>query len=946
MKYFSRNALACLMLLLAGNCVDACELPAHPNAAAMPVEITPKGETNPIKIKDAGDLVKLVPLDDLGNFYYLIPEGSKIKMKIVWDPMCHNSGAKEKDDNWKNKKEQYDYVADGHIKGVNKDTDVEPVPPESEGGFAFFPLSAMTNFFEVTGNRNDIKEAFQREMEVPLESAIVEDIGFQGPGKLYHDTLSKGSTELVIDVDADKKNSNYPDEAAVKPKTGEYILTEDLNDALPGTHKSFNLSRKYVIDIYLLENEKLVLQKSSDGTKCFNATEKDNSVSDVNDLGDLIVYSKSGIEVNEPNITLKKRNAEDYKVYIERNENNKEIHVEGLNYNPDNTVSNVDSKGFFDVTFTTPSIDGEGNNDNAVLKVKVNAPAAGYEMSNVYWVWQEQYYERVKEDKEYPIEGDSSKKLNCSDNGVFVYRKKDKLKKCSCETKVTFNKSADPVGYAGYKIYDNCGPISTSLELTDETDKQVYVEKENEIATTTLKYKISLIDSNPFLVKEIRATATESKKIGGNTQINVVQNTDKMQVTFYYNYPVYDYKLKEIEKIDSSDSLKKCGLIDFASEKDKEYGYNSKFKTYEHDVKWFWKKAVDVKVDNIKEDEIITDLDGRVIGSKATIEGTFTIDNPKPWHVADNIPDSSVKNNFAVFAVLKDTAGKTHLTNIYKANSTESSLQSANPTTFNTDSNFAIYPNEAATVEIDANTKGNDAPYLVDLIESQSGWSNTKWQKKKLITSVDKTAPEIQVIVLDTRTNRYHIFGTKANVAAKFNNFTDITSDTDYAEKYKNNQIPYIGRNTAISESYHYTTFDNINTLYEKYLKETKSVSTIKDDEKNGFVCQKGSRLIFYAHAFDNIGYQDGSDLNNFKIKLVDEINGKTEEKENGDALEYVFRQENYDKNGTKKENKSYKLIVEATDKSNNKREFELEIAVLGRTLDIRTLEEKRERVD
>ncbi len=931
MKYFSRNALACLMLLIAGNGINACELPAHPNAAAMPVSITPKGGNSEISIKEAGDLVKLVPVDDLGNFYYLIPEGSRVKMKIVWDPLCHNSGATGKE--WDNKKEQYDYVADGHIDGVNKDPDVEPV-----GGFAFFPLSAMTNFFKVTGNRNDIKEAFQREMKVPLENAIVEDLLFDGPGKIYHDAFYKSSTELIIEV-TETKSSNYPDEGAVKPKIGEYQdTTDDLNDALPGTHKNWPINDK---DVYLLENDKLVLQKIAD-KKGFSAAKIENSE-------DVIVYSKSGIEVNEPKIELKERTAKEYKAYIEKNENGKEIHVRGLDYNPSynpDDAKNIDKDGFFYVTFTTPTIDGEGNEDNAVLKVKVNAPAAGYEMSNAYWVWQEQYYERVKEDKEYPVDGDSSKKYKCSDDTIYVFKKKDKLKKCSCETKVTFNKSADPVGYAGYKIYDNCGPISTLLELTDEKDKQVFAEKENEIEKTTLKYKISFIDSNPFLAKEIKATAKENELIGDNQQINVVQNTDNMKVTFFYNYPVYDYKLKEIAKIDSAEDLKKCGLIDFASEEDKKEGYNSKFKTYEHDVKWFWKKAVDVKVDSLKEDGLITEdgsTKGRLIGSKATIEGSFTIDNPKPWHVADNVP-AHITNNFAVFAVLKDTAGKTHLTTIYNAKSTETSLQSADPTNFKT--NNAVYPNEGETIEIDANDQGGDAPSLAENIKTQSGWSNTKWQEKKLITSADKTAPEIQVIVLDTRTNRYHIFGTKANVAAEFNKFGS-TTDTDYAEKYKNNQIPYIGKNTAISESYHYTTLDDLNSLYEKYLKETKSVSTIEvTNNKNGFVCQKGSRLVFYAHAFDNIGYQEGSDLNDFKIKLVDEINNHTEERTNGDPLEYVFRQENYDKDGNKKQDKSYKLIVSAKDKSNNEREFELEIAVLGRLLDIRTLEEKRERVE
>jgi len=60
--------------------------------------------------------------------------------------------------------------------------------------------------------------------------------------------------------------------------------------------------------------------------------------------------------------------------------------------------------------------------------------------------------------------------------------------------------------------------------------------------------------------------------------------------------------------------------------------------------------------------------------------------------------------------------------------------------------------------------------------------------------------------------------------------------------------------------------------------------------------------------------------------------------------IEHVFRFENVDAGGGI--SPEYFLQVNATDHSGNSRAFKLNIAVLGRKLDIRTLEERRKRVD
>ena len=944
MKYLSRTAMACFCLLLAGNGINACELPAHPNAAAMPVSITTRGGTE-TSIKAAGDKVKLVSDGSNGSFYYLIPEGSKVKMKIVWDPLCHNSGATGKD--WEYKKEQYDYLNDGHIDGVEPDKEVQ-----AAGGYSFFPLEAMSKFFEVSGNRNDIEEAFGREMGVSTENNMIPDSAGLGPASLYSSAFSKASTELVIKLTGVKCGENkdeysdkavlYKDTYAARPVLEEYDKAESLNSALPGKHMNLNQGK-----VYLLENDKLKLQKFDNGNVGFSATKVENSE-------DLMVYSDSGLEVRNASISLKKPVYKDYKAYIAKNSNDKEIHVEGIDYNSENPIATGENEGYFNVTFTTPTIAGNGNEDDAILKIRVNSPAAGYEMSNVYWIWKEQYYERVKEDKEYPVEGeDGVEKLNCSDDSVIVYKKKDGLKKCSCETLVTFNKAQDAFGYSGYKIYDDCGPVSTKLELVKGVNENLsFAESEGKAEKTTFKYKISLIDSNPFLDKEITATTDEK-----NDFKDISQNKDRMEVTFYYNYPVYKYKDKTINSIDDL-KMKGCGLVDFI-DTNKSVA-SADFRTYDYDVQWYWKKAVDVKVDSLKNDEIYEDIvSKRIIGSKSTIEGTFTIDNPKPWHVSENYPeiksDIDSFTNFAVFAVLKDTAGNTHLTEVYNANKTDTELPSANPENLK-DKKFAVYPNENNAKIITANLEGKTAPALPNSLKDKESWDTSNWQNIEHIKSNDETAPEIQIIVYDTRTNHYHIFGTSDNVAAGFNKFAE-TLHTNYASVI--DKVPYIGRDTAISNSYSYINFDNMSQLYDTYLKvntTNKAVSTIEEPlNKNGFVCQKGSRLIFYVHAFDNIGFKDvpNQGVSSLEVKLVDcaagNDDGETKTLTDGTYFENVFRQENYDKDGNLKSGmQPYKVLVTAKDNANpvNERKFELDIAVLGRTLDIRTLEEKRERIE
>lgn len=966
MKCFRKSILACMMFLLTGNYLNACELPAHPSAAAMPV-------------KNQG--LKLI--EDGASFYYLIPEGKEIKMKIVWDPYCHNAKSV--------KKEEYDGVIKENI---DIDSDVDKI-----NGYGFFPLKSMSQFFTLRGNRKDLTEAFSRETGISKTDKILSDNGL-GP-ELAFTGMFSSAPDLKFSIVGEKTNG-YGDDTIVKAtQVNEASSISGINSCLPSAFMHSKIfmdnAEKGSNDVFVIEEgkAKLINKKGDSKEDLFNCYDVSDS-----DYSKLVVFSNSGIYLGDMKIDLTEPEPEDYKAYLVDDGKANKVEIKGIKWHEieydtknqryslknESEMDSEDAKGpSFDVVFTTPSLVGKYNENKyeldtvkSTIKMMVNSPAAGYELSNLYWVWEETLYERKTSGKyelavgsnpsndteiEEVTENDSVvKKIDASQEGVYVYEKKQ-TSKSSASLVIIYSKPQDGTGFSAYRIYDNKGPICSELTVTPVDDTQsevVYFEEDNNKVKieSTFKFELKVVDTNPYFDSEFDYS-THS------------QNKENMGLTFFYNYPVYSYYVSDKGNIKIND-LNGVGLVDFPESN--QSGEKDEFVGYTHKVNWYWKAVSgnNVKIEKIEANKISSD-DGSYIGCNAKIMGTFTIKNPKPWH---EMGDAESKK-FAIFALFKDTAGKTHITEIsekgFEVKDEVNSL--ADPSLPSSFPAYAINPNNNSVVK--ANVFSENAS---DIVKQRMDWtpSSEYFQSLKYIGVEDKTAPEIQVIVFDTRTNRYHIFGTSENTAAAFIGSTDKNVykekriyDIDYTVPDKIdsiNKIPYINKDSDISKSYKYNVFNckvynnesDFEKLFDYYLKgykdkdKTKAISTIFDiKNKNGFVCQKGTRLIFYAHAFDNIGYQEkgtpGGGLNSFKIQLVDEINGKTEERLNGDPLEYVFRQENYDKNGNKKQdNKSYKLIVTAEDKANpvNKREFELEIAVLGRTLDIRTLEEKRERIE
>ena len=989
MRYLTRSMVVFSLLLATTGIVHACELPAHPNAAAMPVGITLRGSNTEQKVSDC-NAVKLIQGTNDASFYYLIPEGSKVKLRIVWDPVVHNNPSPVDSADFKYKAEQYDYVYSAELK-IKEDTDIGKI-----GGYYFFPLQAMSEYFTLSGNRKDAKEAFSREYGTTGSDEIIPDAAGVGPSNIFQAsfaTKGTGDTDFGFSI-VGGSNKAYPDEpliAATKANDMEGI--DGIDEYLPGPHRVLKDDKN---DIFLLEDGKVKLvNRGAPGRK------PTWNYAAVDDESDTIVYyllGKSGVDMSNMDFGLQPPEPKNYRAYIVENDNKKQIHVEGIGYDPkaDDAARGNGSDSSFYVTFTTPSIGGDettNTEDNARVKIMVNSPPAGYKLTNLFWVWEEQTYKRktkgkfeLAEDSEKPSnmptdddesddekeadkdkdkdedkdEEDSEDKkkdddkeeekpassnkivIDASDEKYFVYEKSGAVRKCSVGLSIVVCKISDGIGHADYKIYDDCGPITSNLQVfgVEGNSEPKYFEEDGNTtnATSKFNFSIDLIDSNPYFAKDIIAESVE--KLDKNRDIG--QNKEKMDLTFFYNYPVYDYNILEKNSVDA---LKGVGLVDFP-ETNKD-GKDSKFNGYTHSTKWYWHEAESVEITSIECSKEIradsaSDPDQRLIGSVNTVKGTFEIKNPKPWHESAGAEGK----DFTVFAMFKDTAGNTHITEVFQY--TPKKTESAKPENIR-EKNYAMDPTKEAVTEISANDDGKDAPHFAQDLGQQASWDGKYWQSVSHLESDDTTAPEIQVIVLDTRTNRYHIFGTSENTAAALHKMKVRNNDSTYTG-LKVEEIPYINKNTAISNSYKYEDFKDVNALFATYLQGPDAVSTIMDiANKNGFVCQKNSRLIFYPRAFDNIGYMDTTKncgVQSFKATLYDTNSPARFDDKSVTSMETpienVFRQENVDAGNNVT---PYVLKVEATDYSNNTREFYLNVAVTGRTLDIRTLEEKRERV-
>lgn len=901
-----------LILLFLGGVAMACELPAEPAAAIVP----------DINELDDGK-VKIVNNPN-GTFDFLVPDNTQLKMRIVWDPYDHNGGQLE---------EKYEWVHRSDKGNIPFDPNV---PVTQDHGY--FPLSAMAQFFTVSGNRNSIIEAFNRANGGSIEGNRFMSDNSMGPKILLSNAFVKPGQEGKITILDDQRAADYPMTSTLCSPAGSDLDINDIDEILPNDGSAF--STKSLEPPFDFEKDSKKYRKFVQ-----------------------YFFGRSGLYLGELNIGITTLKIEDYKAYIVAGPPNVwmgstlPVLAEGTNGGVSNETGEINIK------FPTPTLGA-----TEPVKLKVNAPSAGFEITNLFWCWEEMVTVKVASDTNDDGELDTyvhnPSDLNC---GVAI-------NKCSVGLKVTVVKPSSGSGFTSFRVYSTRPPIASKLELT-EPDKKFSCGDMG----FSIPFRLTVYGSDPFASIKL----LERRDSEGNV-INLKHDIPEMlsSLKLFMSYPVYKFHMVQGLGVNDFYNLEKInlGLLHF-----QDPIAPSWTGTY-YEPKWIW-LAGTPNITTASFATLLADGSDALGGGFWTLEGTADFNVPVPPHFSNDnesegksvpykahdtvdypapgMPEAD--KLLKLFAVVKDSSG--HESVSYS--DVCSSIQQEIPASFDTTStsagqallNGVILPSNPDTV---LKTPYNQSPPLATRIPNDISVSDDEytWQKYVHPTCVDdKIPPEIQLIVFDSRNNRYHIFATDKGGDGKITKamFNDPPGADPSPSAYAQAK-PYAPSDVAsISDALKFETFEE--SLYSRFIDETKigGASTLKEPalEGRGFVCQTNTRLIFYIRAWDNMNTFMGSKkfgVKEISYEVKDENAASADRPPKSDPefisydpgnlmsnpILWQFRAPNVV--GSTPDGKECSITVQAKDYSGLVQKLTLKIFVVGHDLTIRSLEEKRNR--
>lgn len=886
------------ILLLVGSpgILLACSLPAEPCGAAVP-DVTDS---------EFAAKAKLIP----GAVpYFLVPQGTQLKLRIVWDPWDHNGGKMD---------DKYDWVANkGNIPA-------DPKAPVIDGK-AYFPLSAMQQFFRVTGNNGSLIEAISRSGSTPPgETFIEETIPGIGPNAMLSAGFVKpgqsGKASIVGGTAPD-----FPDSSILcSSPSGTDLPLSELDVRLP------NLSSTYTGD--KLSN----WQQFTMGGKTYRKRYQ--------------LVPTEGIYAGALDFSLDPPKPEDFKMYVIEDPDPGVWMQDDLPVLPAGSPGGLgDPSGEVTVNFDTPTL-GAGN----PIKIGVSAPGAGYKVKNVFWCWVEQPEAQLGTDTSDPLDGvcDSWTPVPAASVNLRSY-------KCSTGIEMTVLKPSSGSGFTAFHVYDSKKPIASKFTLENapvlECGKPI----------PALPFKLVVMDSNPYADKTVPALTAQD-----GTAIKYDKASIKNSLKVYMSYPVYDFKWKDVTLPDLYSAAKiDVGVFKYTDK------LAPKWSGMYFETKWVWREATLTVADaDIKPTQIKADGSPYWGGMKWEITGTANFGVTAPTHFAND--GTVVSANYAaynypapgapdvtklikLFAVVKDTAG-------WECTG-YSEVGIINPDTA-MDAAGKTYPNAGKPdTGMEWKTTYGQQPPLAAAITAATGLSGDDypWQAFAVHKVQDtSTPPELQVIVFDTRNNRYHLFGAKTGGDAKA-----VDAGTTGFDAYaKLNPAPY-----SVTDLGNLTTsmdFQTVNMAnFDRFVDKTGTeggADTLSEAAlaKAAFVCQQNTRLIFYIRAWDNINTFDVTTkkqgIKQISYSIADWAGDATElaaANKTGayDAVDLMknplvwqFRSPNVDSastgGGSLDASKECSLTVKAQDEAGKEQTLKILFAVLGNDLTIRSLEEKRNR--
>ncbi|HEY9070085.1 MAG TPA: hypothetical protein VIV61_07490 [Candidatus Ozemobacteraceae bacterium] len=892
-----------LSMLVACGAAIACELPAEPAAAVVP------------DINDQ-NFSKVKIVEENGGFYFLVPENTQLKMRIVWDPYDHNGGKLD---------EKYDYVARADKGNIPPDPNAPVI-----NGKAYFPLSAMTKFFDVSGNRKSVTEAFSRSNGNIAENTFIEDKTHMGPALLLTNAFVKPGQDGAVTILETEHAAAYGSSSAlVNLEAKTYEELSELDKVLPNDSADF-----------------------ADKIKPQPTEVPDPPTGYLTQVKYL--FGKAGIQMDNLDVKLTQIENKDYKAYIVAGEPN--VWSDGTlpvvpDGDPDDKGVGNDS-GEVTATFHTPNVGA-----TVPTKVKVKAPAAGFEVTNLYWCWEEEITVTVASD----TNGDGTM-------DAYIMAPGDPkcgvtVAKCSAGLKVVIKKPSNSSGFSAFRVYNTRSPIASKLEVLSNPVFTCGA------ASMSVPFRLTTWGTDPFADKEINPPLTA--KDGSEIKHDI--EAMKSSIKLYMSYPVYSFAKSPDITVDDLANMQKVnlGLLEFVDAKLPKWNG-----TYYHQ-NWTWIPASSTTITSAVLNKLEADGATTFGGGSWVIEGTALFDVPAPQHF-DNEGDSvstpyaahganypatgtpDVEKLLKFFAITRDSAG--HKSASYDAIDALASATTAMQT-FDS-AGKALDKVVLPDTEAEVGTLYDHQPPLKtripnDIPSTSAGTLSTyTWQLYQYLKCDDQdTPPEIQVIVFDTRNNRYHIFGSKAGGDAKIAGSAPSFAayQTASPSVYSEDDIK------AITDSLKFTQYEP--TLFDRFIDKDGigGASTLSEPALagKGFVCQENTRLLFYIRAWDNINTFSEADtfgVSQISYEVKDWFATSSDRPPSSGYITYdpdelmskpivwLFRAPNVNSAGAEETDKECSITVKAKDKAGAEQVLTLKVFVHSNDLTIRSLEEKRRR--
>ncbi|MBF0545089.1 MAG: hypothetical protein HQM08_11670 [Candidatus Riflebacteria bacterium] len=902
----------------------ACDLPAEPAAGAVPPS------TENFSIHNSSYLQ-----------YYFLPSGSPLRLNILWDPYCHGYHGEHNYSKYMGVSQKYSRLPNYYFLD----------------GYGFFSPYSMIDFFHATGNRNDQAEAVGRALGhlagFPYEYYPTSD----DPETVYWTAFVSAPaerqapiTDLRIDIYGNQHAGAYSNESLLYPYSTQFEDTSGtpynganalgglptshprLNDILPNPESpkspqdiiSGGRRRQvHFIDAALYLNGSFQIGVSNPGIESYEA----------------FVYPDSHYPTEPPakvraNLTVVDR-----------------------------------ANGGYNLDMPVPNTGGDR------IYAGVHCPGSGYEAKNGFWAWREEVHEWVaSSNPSIPWVNP----FNSRSTFPNVY-----ISNCSVRTDVIMTKGSTAEGLLGFYAYDSKPPVSSKFELTGPMPVGGQ-------PVVNVPFKVTFVDNHPYGDKPFEATFSgggETYVAGNRLPSNYEQKMDnvKNNLAIYYYYPTmnsFKYSFDKIEDLAALPPLENLVYKDQSHRQPNAGGVGGFEVTYLK-PDWSWKKAsIDQASLNIQTQ--IIQVEGKDEGMLWTVTGKMSFDSSAqaaPAYFATNKADgtaldadkqiysvsfpssgltnfphegitSSFGNIFKIYAVFSDSAG--NLCTNYNELSAKLNRKDSNPTeeVLGYDNGSAFVP-----VKTDASYNANLVAQADSLItpSTRDGTSNNFFLQKYSYfpikdgvndtslpeTEKDKNRPRIQVIVCDTRNNRYHLLGSEIPDSQSYR--YEYYSENDWQNLYK---IFFNDPNGAAQ-------------LMEKY----DPGNPLK---KPAFVSQPQSRFMFYIRAWDNLMTfkQPHQGINKINVEIKDFSATQTEldqavsawanlspfdyTKTINSPVVWQFREANTEPNGSggyrEIAGKECSLTVKAEDFTGNSQTMFVKFVILSTgNIDIRTLEEKRQ---